>query len=427
MRILLLLLALALLARPRYGGTLVIDLQDPAPTLAPASTHPRLANLIYDRLVSLDSNNQPAPALAVSWANENNFRRWQFRLRTNARAHDGTVLTPALVAAAISLPNRTVTSTPDSILIQSAQPQRALLYELARFPIALRGNGALTGTGPFRVLEFDPNRKAVLVAFEGHWAGRPFIDTVEVHLARPNRLAELEGGRSDIAELPLAEARRQLTRGRKAWAGFPLHLILLEFARTHPAVADPRLRQALALAVDRAPILNVLLQRQGESTAALLPQLVSGYAALFATSRDLARAGTLLPPPAAPILLGHDAADPSLRLLAERIALNAREANLPVRVVTGPADATLLRIAGSTLVPADLLAEYCSRLGIAAPAPSFTFESLLEAEKRALDGGWLLPLFHVPPHFGVGARVRNFVPDGALEWRIDQTWIEAAP
>ena len=47
------------------------------------------------------------------------------------------------------------------------------------------------------------------------------------------------------------------------------------------AAYDPRFTQALSLAIDRAAIVNVLLQRQGEPAGSLLPQWLSGYAFLF--------------------------------------------------------------------------------------------------------------------------------------------------
>ena len=46
-------------------------------------------------------------------------------------------------------------------------------------------------------------------------------------------------------------------------------------------IDDPRLREALALCVDRAAIHNVLLQRQGEIRGALLPQWLSGLRSSF--------------------------------------------------------------------------------------------------------------------------------------------------
>ena len=40
--------------------------------------------------------------------------------------------------------------------------------------------GAIVGTGPFRVARFEPGRHLTLAAFDEHWGGGPFVDTVEI-------------------------------------------------------------------------------------------------------------------------------------------------------------------------------------------------------------------------------------------------------
>lgn len=59
------------------------------------------------------------------------------------------------------------------------------------------------------------------------------------------------------------------------------------------APAFGQLREALWLAMDRDTIANVLLQREAQPAAALLPQWLSGYAFLFESPMDLQRAEDL--------------------------------------------------------------------------------------------------------------------------------------
>ena len=102
-----------------------------------------------------------------------------------------------------------------------------------------------------------------------------------------------------------------------------------------PKVEDARVREALALTVDRAAIHRVLLQRQGEISGALLPQWVSGHAFLFPARPDVPRARSLaagLPAASRTLTLaGED------RAIVERIALNARDAGLIVTAVAADA------------------------------------------------------------------------------------------
>ena len=71
-------------------------------------------------------------------------------------------------------------------------------------------------------------------------------------------------------------------------------LFALVFDASRPAVQDARLRQAISLAIDRASIADVILQRQGVPAGGLLPNWISGYAHLFPAASDLPRAKDLL-------------------------------------------------------------------------------------------------------------------------------------
>jgi len=66
----------AAVERPRYGGTLRVEMQAAARTLDPAEAPERLAALAFERLVRLDEHGKPQPALAVSWQSSPGGRRW---------------------------------------------------------------------------------------------------------------------------------------------------------------------------------------------------------------------------------------------------------------------------------------------------------------------------------------------------------------
>jgi ABC-type transport system substrate-binding protein len=101
----------------------------------------------------------------------------------------------------------------------------------------------------------------------------------------------------------------------------------LVFTRDVQSAEDGKLHEALALSIDRAAMNNVLLQGGGEPAGTLLPGWMSGYAFLFPTAIDLqhARQARDAVRQAPPWTLGYDASDPLARVIAERIALNARD------------------------------------------------------------------------------------------------------
>jgi ABC-type transport system substrate-binding protein len=212
-----------------------------------------------------------------------------------------------------------------------------------------------------------------------------------------------------------------------------VRVVALVFNRT---VDDVRIRQALALAVNRSSIFTVLLQRQGEISGALLPQWLSGYAFLFPAAPDLPRARTLA---AGVRALTLAVSDPGLRAIADRIALNARDAGITLTVLPQSstqnsaqnsnqttADVRLMESRVAASDPAHALAGLAAAFGLPEPPRADTPEALYAAEHNLLDGFRVVPLFHLPDVYGAGPRVKGgpgITPLG--EWRFGDLWIES--
>jgi hypothetical protein len=281
----------------------------------------------------------------------------------------------------------------------------------------------------FALFSWDAGRRAVFTADENAAGGRPYLDSIEVQMGRPLRdqSTDLELGKADVVELGPNELRRQ-TAGRKVWSSSPVELVALVFG---PRVEDARVREALALAVERGAIHSVLLQRQGEISGALLPQWISGDAFLFAPAFDVVKARSLLAAVAAPAkTISLTVSDASLRPIADRIALNARDAGLvvPVFVQSASADVRLEEVRIASSDPARALTQTAAALGLPEPAPPNTAEALYNSERALLDGFRVIPLFQLPRVFGAGPRVKGgpgITPLG--EWHFENLWIEDRP
>ncbi len=422
--------------RSRYGGTLIVETRARAAVLDPSETSidlRRLAATVFEGLVGRDEMGAVRPQLATAWSHEPQRRRWRFILRSQVKAHDGSTLAPAQIAGALSglLSPRIVSAAADSVFIQCEQLEPGLVEDLAEpgFRLAWKnGGGARIGTGPFRIAEWLAGQRGVLAAHETHWQGRPYLDAIEVRMGRTLRdqLFDFEGGRADVVELSPTDSRRQSGQaGRGVWNSAPLDLVALVFVRSRPDVQEERVRRGIALAIDRGPIAQVLLQRLGEPAGSFLPQRVSGYGFLFGMDRDVDRARQQLTPPPPPLVLGYDAAEPSLRLIAERIALNARDAGVTLKPSsTDTSDLVLTRVPALATKPGLALSEYGRGLQMPLPAFGRSREEVLQAERKSLTGGWVVPLFHVPSTYGVRTRVRNWVKPGAVWWRLDEAWLE---
>lgn len=285
------------------------------------------------------------------------------------------------------------------------------------------GPGIAQLNGPFTVTRWEAGHRAVYAADENAAGGRPFLDSVDVQMARPMRDRAIELGRAEIVELAPNELRRA-PAGQRIWSSSPVRLIALVFG---PRVEDARIREALALSVDRAAIHNVLLQRQGEISGGLLPQWISGYAFLFSTAPDVGRARSLI--------AGLSAASRTLslaaedRAMADRIALNARDAGLLISVLpaTAQADVRLSQARIGFPNPAQALPAIATALGLPEPPRADTPDALYATERALLDGHRVIPLFHLPDVYAVSARVKGgpgITPLG--EWRFENLWLESA-
>jgi hypothetical protein len=173
-------------------------------------------------------------------------------------------------------------------------------------------------------------------------------------------------------------------------------------------------RKALALSIDRTAIHNVLLQKEGEITGALLPRWLSGYTFLFAFERNIAKAKQLTPAPVS-LVFGYDRQDTVIRPIAERIAVNASEAGITLRTATTTADVKLVRLPVTTGDPWLSLADLAALFKMPAPGP---LADPYEFERKLLEDTGVIPLFHVPQVWILQSRVKNWP-------HLDDAWIDS--
>jgi peptide/nickel transport system substrate-binding protein len=401
--------------RPRYGGNLRVQIGASVQSLDPgewpndpaeAAAKAALAGVVFETLVRLDPHGQPQPALAIFWSHDAARKRWIFKPRPNVVLHDGSPWEPPESALSFS-DDRPI----ERILSDLARPRNAVAVRLS--------DGTLTGTGPFALARWDPGKSATLTAHAGYWGGRAYLDSIDVQMGRTDRQQALdfEAGKADVIEAGIADLRRLRERNANLSVSAPVEVVAIVFegARAVP----PQVQQALALSIDRAAIQSVLLQRQGEISAALLPQWLSGYSFVFSTARDLARARQLAAG-AAPLTLTYDRADMLARSIAERIAVNASEAGLPLRSVPGAAaDARLVRFRITSFDPFIALEDLAAQLKSPMPAASDIYGS----ERALLRGSRVIPLLHLPLARQISPKVHGWNENG----RLEDVWLEGGP
>jgi len=266
------------------------------------------------------------------------------------------------------------------------------------------------GTGPFQVAGFN-NGVLSLVANESCWQGRPFVDAIEVRVHRPIReqWLDLSVGRADVVEVP-AEQLRQAQQQRLAVLVSPAVTLLALQVSDAGALSNVKLRGAIAAAVDRGAIYNVIFQKQGEVTASLLPQRLSGYSFLFQTEQDLNKAHELRGGLTAGMLTLAAEGDGALQLAAQRIALNLREAGFNVQMAAAGvkhADLMLRKLPLEGADPAVVLEQLVRSGGDAIPVSAESPATLFKTEQTYLNEKKIVPLLALPQACASGLRVRD--------------------
>jgi ABC-type transport system substrate-binding protein len=415
--------------RPRYGGTLAVDLSTAFNTLDPVDLPATFSSGIAETLVRVNARGEVEPCLAVSWQREAEGKRWRFSLRPRVVFHDGEPLNAAntgpLLLAALqkTYPEVTMTSGGQTIVIQSERALPDLLTQLASSRTAVFRKteaNAMIGTGPFRVASWEPGRRLTLAAFQDYWGGRPFVDSVIINMGSTRATA-------DVFDIPFASTRRILPEAIRIWSSIPSELLALLSADMNPVAW-----QALALSIDRAPLVNVLAQRRGEPAHGLLPQWLSGYAFLFQSNPDLARARQLVAPQRLPALaLAYPMNDSFARAVADRIALNARDAGINLLPSSNAnANVRLIRWQLESTDGAAELARLAAMLGASDRAASLDPakpETLYYSERALLDSNRIIPLVYLPAIYGLAPRVH--IPDasqknGALTLHLENLWVD---
>jgi peptide/nickel transport system substrate-binding protein len=458
-------------SRPRYGGTVRVLLHDRVMSIDPLAEedHPaardRLAALSFETLTGLDGEGHVFPKLAASWHSDSSRRSWQFRLRL-ANFQDGSVLTAADVVASLEKSNPAWKyAAPDrqTVKVDAPYPVQHLpeLLALPKYAIVKRvaessGTAALLGTGPYKLNLWQAGERAQFIANDDYWSGRAFPDTVEFQmgLSLREQLLDRQLGPYAAADITIDQLRVLEQTSQNVALSRPADLLVLVFlqgdspSRSGRKPVDPRVREALGLAVNRAAISNVLLQKHGTGASGLLPQWLTGYEFLFPGGTDLQRARELRADAAAyvvitPVMLAYDAADPLAKLVAERIAVDAREAGITVQPyaeshVNGQAarssmnaDAVLLRLPLQSLEPSIALAAFVDDLGSAAQSMPAILgaarpEELLEAERKLLADHRILPVAHLPQAIWLNNNAHNWRQLVNGDWQLDQLWVEGA-
>lgn len=328
-------------ATPAPDATLKVGWLGSVESLWPFADMPTDADtilaLIYDRLIDRLPDNTYAPALATSWSSSDEGQTWTLQLESGATTHDGQLYTADDVVFALEqfrgnprfeyycgqvpqIESLEANGT-SSVTIKMSRPVRnieATLHWIPMLPrhrwesLAMMAAGeivldVLVGTGPFVLQEFVPGEYVTLVANRVYWKEPPNIGRLEFHTyPNANILASaLQAGSVDlITQVPLPLLRElrldpnvQVVSGPANSLRKMILNVSTEARSTgHPALLDPRVRLAIAHAVDKQQVVDGALGGRGMPGLGVIPPMLHTWfnATLQDPTFDLEEANAVL-------------------------------------------------------------------------------------------------------------------------------------
>ena len=239
------------------------------------------------------------PGLAESWKGSKDGLTWTYKLRPGLKWSDGKPLTAEDIAWNVNTSrdeewinhsattvNLDATAKDDTtVVIKSKVPDPKLptmdVYILpkhiwGKMSADARGKYAATdgvGSGPFVLDKFEKGQFARFKANKYYWGGKPAVD--EVVLRKFNNpdtmVAALKTGEIDAAEDIPGAAFDQLAKDDSIQTVEGNQGAMSEIAinggdglkKPHPALLDPRVRQAIAHAIDKKTLVARVLNGHG--------------------------------------------------------------------------------------------------------------------------------------------------------------------
>lgn len=296
------------------------------PHFANLNENNSLLSQVYERLVYQDEKLELKPSLATSWRRVSDTR-WEFKLRENVKFQDGAAFTSADVLHSIDRiqnllkpPSGGYQSYAKGIKSVSAPDPLTVVFEthhsLPSLPLflssifimskpasgfqtteELNGGGIANGTGPYKFKNWRSGETLELVRNDDYWGGRPAWSDVTFRIIEnpAARVAALSTNDVDLADfIPARDVPSLKERGatvaniNAARANFVQFDMTSEQApgvtdKAGKPIANPfrdiKVRQALAMAVDRDVIVDKILSGFGSAATQAFPKGLPGTSA----------------------------------------------------------------------------------------------------------------------------------------------------
>jgi peptide/nickel transport system substrate-binding protein len=263
--------------------------------------------VLFDQGKPLQSMETIVPELGESWAWDATKTKLTFKLRQGVKWHDGKPFTAADVKCTFDLllgkSKERLRKNPRAIWYRNVKdvttngeheatfvlekPQPSILMMLASgyspiYPCHVSTRDMrqkMIGTGPFKFVEFKGNDSITLAKNPDYWRkGRPFLDKIEFKImpSRSTRMLSFVAKEFDMTFS--SDVTIPLLKDVKAQAPDAVCDLHPQYVSRNlivnakaPPFDNPKIRRAMALAIDRQAFIDILTEGKGTKGGAMLP------------------------------------------------------------------------------------------------------------------------------------------------------------
>jgi len=327
----------ALVAAAAHAQSITIGLAADVTSIDPhfhlLTPNASLGEHVFDTLILKDETQRFKPGLAVSWRAVDDLT-WEFKLRPGVKFHDGSEFTAEDVVFSIDRP-ATIKNSPGpytiftraitekivvdkhTVRLKTATPYPLVPNEVGAIMIVSKraaqnaatedfNTGKATiGTGPYRFVRWVKGDRIELVRNDSYWGPKPAWEKVTFRLITndPARVAALLSGDVQAIEaVPTADLAKLAANAQvrlfRAPSNRLIYLHLDSSRDASPLLADragkplarnplkdPRVREALSLAIYRDAIAERVMEGAAVPTGQLMPKGLFGHSAALRPDR----------------------------------------------------------------------------------------------------------------------------------------------
>jgi peptide/nickel transport system substrate-binding protein len=328
----------------------------------------RIDTLIFDDLLSRGNNLDVAPGLAERWEIPDP-RTYIFHIHHGVKFHDGHPLTSrdvkwtfeSLLTGKIRSPKASAyrfvdhIDAPDdfTVVFHMKEADAALLWNLSDGAVGIVPEGSLDemsrhpiGSGPFKFVSAETDKEVMVERNDDYWGEKVKLAHVRFAVVpdATTQALELRKGSGDVIINGMFPPDSVLTLKREpslAVQSAPgTRLAYLGFNLRDPILKDVRVRQAIAYALDRQPMIDYLWRGEAQPARSVLPTQSWAYNGdVPAYNHDPGKARVLLDAAGYPVVNGvrfhitmKTSTDENTRLMVAVIQQQLREVGIALDI-----------------------------------------------------------------------------------------------